>query len=312
MGKFILKILIFLFIAFILSAIYLIYSRFIYRNALGISTSEQITNTFKFAEKSNHQMLIIGSSLLYRGINPDSITFIKSYNASHDNDSYNQFYYKLLRITSKNPSITHIILGVDYFNFSRFTSSRNYIYKNFFPKEYIQDYIDRKEQTNSINKFIEINYSNTFTFLIKQSMKYYSGRAEQRFMKDNGQFIIPFQIAKENQKMSTRENYTPIDIQINYFKKIVDLTKQKKLKLILVFPPVREYILDYPLEKDKIFLDSLWSSSVSENIYFLNYSRDKRFILKDFHDYIHLNTKGADKFSSILNKDIQQILLNDK
>lgn len=78
-----------------MSAIYLFYSRFIYRNALGISTSEQITRTFSSAEKTNYQMLIVGSSLLYRGINPDSITCIKSYNASHDNDSYNQFYYKI-------------------------------------------------------------------------------------------------------------------------------------------------------------------------------------------------------------------------
>ncbi|WP_027076550.1 hypothetical protein [Maribacter antarcticus] len=75
---------------------------------------------------------------------------------------------------------------------------------------------------------------------------------------------------------------------------------------------LRNYILNYPEEETKKKLNDVWlENSNMDDIYFLDYSNNDKFNLKDYYDYIHLNSRGADKFSIILNQDISN-LLKDK
>lgn len=57
----------------------------------------------------------------------------------------------------------------------------------------------------------------------------------------------------------------------------------------------------------KSLLDSLWQKSISSNVHFLDYSKDNRFLLDSYTDYVHLNSKGAELFSKILDNDIKKI-----
>ena len=91
---------------------------------------------FRNAEKRPYDMVFMGNSRIYRGLNPDSFT-TKSYNFAHDNDSYNQIYYKLLFLTAQNKKIQIVLLGVDYFEYSVFSDSRNYEYSKIFNKSYL-------------------------------------------------------------------------------------------------------------------------------------------------------------------------------
>ena len=62
----------------------------------GASTAEQINMSFENAVSEEYNCYFLGNSRIYRDINPDVFTTVKSYNFAHDNDSYNQMYYKLL------------------------------------------------------------------------------------------------------------------------------------------------------------------------------------------------------------------------
>jgi hypothetical protein len=60
----------------------------------GPSTEQQILMSFENAKKGNYDLMALGNSRMYRGIDP-SVFDCSSYNFSHDNDTYNQMYYKL-------------------------------------------------------------------------------------------------------------------------------------------------------------------------------------------------------------------------
>ena len=70
----------------------------------GPSTKQQISTSFRNALKQDYDILILGNSRTYRGINPDLLA-MKCYNFSHDNDSYNQSYYKLLYLIKHHKKI---------------------------------------------------------------------------------------------------------------------------------------------------------------------------------------------------------------
>ncbi|MFN3554335.1 MAG: hypothetical protein ACK4VN_00055 [Bacteroidales bacterium] len=292
-----------------LSYSYIQYSRFILSRTLGISTEKQITIGFERAENITYDMLILGSSLLYRGINPDMFTYPTAYNFAHDNDSYNQFYYKFERIVSENDNVKYLLLGVDYFNFSRLTSTRNHIYKGILNPDYLKDYEEHAGLGRLFNEFLEVHFSNTFMHIFRRSKQYFRGDVkETRLLKENGQYVIPLQFARENQRMVQARSYAPLDIQVRYFVKIIEAAGEKNIPVFLVFPPVRDYILEYPDLRDRQILDSLWAQmALKPHVYLLDYSTDDRFELSDFHDYIHLNTLGADKFSEILGKDLYEL-----
>ena len=59
-----------------------------------ISTQDQLEISFNNVLQKKFDLLMLGNSRIYRGLNPDKFS-IDSYNFSHDNDSYNQLYYKL-------------------------------------------------------------------------------------------------------------------------------------------------------------------------------------------------------------------------
>ncbi|WP_461488949.1 hypothetical protein, partial [Pontibacter sp. HJ8] len=64
------------------------------QSAYGPTTKAQIEQSFENALRKDYDMLILGNSRIYRGINPEKFS-TNAYNFAHDDDSYNQMYYKL-------------------------------------------------------------------------------------------------------------------------------------------------------------------------------------------------------------------------
>ena len=87
-------------------------------------------------------MLFYGKFQNIQGNQPGLFTGVKAYNFSHDNDSYNQMYYKLLFLEKKDKKIDYLVIGTDYFQFSVYGDSRNYIYDRLFGLDYMKDYND--------------------------------------------------------------------------------------------------------------------------------------------------------------------------
>ena len=65
-----------------------------------------------------------------------------TYNFAHDNDSYNQQYFKLVYCIKECPNLKEVVISYDYHSFSNFSNTRNYVYYSYFPKAYRDDYRD--------------------------------------------------------------------------------------------------------------------------------------------------------------------------
>ena len=128
MKKFLQNVVLFLGIISVLIIAYCYLSTYTSTKYYGPNTAQQIKTSFENAVKEDYDCYILGNSRIYRGINPDRLEKVHAYNFAHDNDTYNQMYYKLVYLLKNNSNIDTVILGTDYFQFSFFSNTRNYIY----------------------------------------------------------------------------------------------------------------------------------------------------------------------------------------
>ncbi|MBP1672852.1 MAG: hypothetical protein H6Q25_667 [Bacteroidetes bacterium] len=263
----------------------------------GPSTKRQIDTSFKNAIKRDYEMLILGNSRTYRGINPDFIK-MKCYNFSHDNDSYNQSYYKLDFIIKKHKKIKYLILGMDYFQFSIKSDTRNYVYADFFAKEYLNDY----ENENILKKKIEYYCGNADP---KKLLSLFP-KEKKPVLRKNGQLAM-FGFSKESDKIE--RNIKRLDFQVDYFEKILRLCKNQNIKVIIVTLPTRVNELKSYNEKQLIEFYSFFNKYIdNKNTFYLNYCYHEDFKTFDYADATHLNESGANHFSHLLNQDLMHLI----
>lgn len=264
----------------------------------GPSTEQQIRISFENVLKYEYDTLILGNSRIYRGINPDKLSQ-KAYNFAHDNDNFNQMYYKLKYVEEHDKLPDTLIMGVDYFQFSFLSGSRNYIYNSVMPKEYMKDY--KRDINKEVNTILSTK-QNEFMLRLKSLNKKIDETAKVPYLKENGQYIR-FREAKKNEQAKRNSNRLPI--QEKYFEKILKFCSDNNIKVVMVMPPTRKNeLVNYTQETMDKF-DNYFKSKENEQVFYLNYSKDERFNLEDYQDKTHLNKEGADRFSEILNRDIQ-------
>lgn len=276
---------------------YLPFSLFILPSLLerniGPNVKQQITHSFENALSRDFAILILGNSRLYRGLNPDVFSRT-TYNFAHDNDSFNQAYYKLRYLYTNDKEIEILILGIDYFQFGHLSDSRNYMYGPLLGENYMNDYPTQFEQ---------LNYY--LSLLNPKKVLHIFNKNELAFLKDNGQYIKPGKAKKDNYAIRSAER---IDLQIYYFEKILGFCRKHNIQVILVMPPVRENeIRSYPLGEIKEFNNFL-RPYISDEVRYFNFSTDESFDYTDYTDLTHLNENAANRFSEKLNDSIRLFL----
>ncbi|MBU3178145.1 DUF1574 domain-containing protein [Clostridium estertheticum] len=310
MKKFIIKCLVFgLSIALFLN-IYTKYSTKVMINTIGPSTGQQIDFSFENVVDRDYNLLILGNSRIYRGVNPDKLDY-SAYNFANDEDSFNQCYYKLKYLESNNKHYKYIILGVDYFEFSFLEDERNKFYGKYLGQNYLKDYNSKQNVLEYLNDD-KINgiLNSKFTQTIRPVIKQLSGQKNiiaPNKLKENGQYIVQGE-AKTSDKVTRYSVMLPK--QKMYYDKILLYAKEKSIPIFLVMPPAREnelknYSSDTIEKYNKMFNQAHLDN---KNAYFLNYTNDKNFELKDFIDISHLNKDAADRFTIELNNDIKKRL----
>ncbi len=272
----------------------------------GPSTKQQITHSFKNAISREYELLILGNSKPYRGLNPDQFT-LPTFNFAHDADSYNQMYYKLRFLFERGKSIKYLILGVDYFQFSHKVDKRNYVYSDFLGDDYIRDF------TTGNLLFQKIKYKTKYFIsnmhpknLLLLELKFKNNKP---FLCENGQYL--YHVAHENGIIERDKNR--LDFQIRYFQKIIDLCKSKNIKILIIMPPLRSNELNLytksEIEEFDLFIREYTDNNNNNNILYLNYSTSRDFSSEDFADVTHLNESGANKFSKIVDKDLLNLIV---
>ncbi|PKP46456.1 MAG: hypothetical protein CVT95_06985 [Bacteroidetes bacterium HGW-Bacteroidetes-12] len=297
MKKFLKNIFKFLLPPFIYSIIAMIVMPDLLSIVNGPSTKQQINYSFKNAISKDYELLISGNSRTYRGLNPN-IFSLNTFNFSHDNDSYNQIYYKLNYLLERNKKFNYLILGVDYFQFSFKSDTRNYVYGDLLGNEYMNDFDNSNILLEKVKYLLDnVNPKKLLSLKLKKN---------KPFLRENGQYI-KHGVASEND--SIKRDINLLDFQVSYFKKIINLCKSKNIKVFIVMLPTRQNELDSYTEIELNEFNSFIKENIdNKNEYYLNYSKIKNFTVNDYTDLTHFNESSANRFSRMLDKDLSKLV----
>ncbi len=314
--------------------IMLVFLKFSYistEKILGPNTKHQIENSFRNSTLGSYNIFLIGNSRIYRGVNPDKFK-LKTFNLSYDGDSYLQTYYKLKFLGREKITCKYVILSADYFSFSFLGDNSNSNYYKYLDASYsaichgnmihipkfstikknnqtsswkIYNYMD--EQNEMFNAWMTKNISNS---IIPFFQGLTSSKKERPFQRENGQYVVNSKATSEDYLERNAEIYKPLQL---YLDSILIFCKQHDVEVFLTMLPTRKnelknYSIDFQNRVDTYY----GSFKKNKNVHFLNYKNDLKFTIDDFGDLTHFNEAGADKFSELLNRDIDSINVSRK
>lgn len=306
MKKFITRVLLLMLICTFLIGTYCKAAEFAVKKYIGPTTAEQIHMSFDHAVSDDYNCYFLGNSRIYRNINPDCFPSVHAYNFGHDNDSYNQMYYKLLYLIEHKKPIKYLIIGTAYFQFSFLADTRNYIYSKLFPEEYQQDFGDKSRLDIMLEyyKTIWSNKQNARSACLKFILNK-PAPPNITHQKDNGQFVEP---GTANPDEVIDRNYSVLDIQLDYFRKIIAACEANGIQLYVIMPPLWSGETQLHTDEERKVFDDMIRSELSGTAFagnYINYSEENGLSpYTDFTDITHLNAEASDRFSEYISEKI--------
>ena len=246
----------------------------------------------------NVTTIIAGDSHTQFGINDIFLNGVQ--NISINAESYFYSYYKITEIFKHNPQIDHIILGFSYHNIS----------------SYYDDYIFGKDAQSILLRYIDILSFESLTemnlfsnsdliryilkALISPSIDYsYIGKfveSKEKFDEDSMKTRINNQFFFEKNV----RNFSRINLK--YLKKITKLCGKYNIKFTLINTPLnRKYFDEIP----PLFINTYFEIIQEFDLTLIDFS--ELYLSNDcfLPDGDHLNTFGAEKFTKMLNDEIE-------
>ncbi len=278
----------------IMGTVYALFSYFILPQilvwAFGMNVQNQIDQSFQQANEKDYELLIMGNSKMYCGVNPDEFS-VPAYNFSHNNDTYNQIYYKLLWLEKNNKKFDYLILGTDYFQFGFISDTRNYAYTPYLGEQYAKDYPAVSWNISRVKN--ELEFLKPYKLRTLIDFPY-----AKHDLKRNGQFV---RRGSPGEIMIHKRDSKFLELQTKYFERITSFCKSRGIKLIVCMPPLRhEEIKQYTVKEIQYF-GSFISRYIVGDVVFLDFSNSDNYTSNDFIDMFHLNQDAAVKFSQELN-----------
>lgn len=304
MKKFLLKVICLVFFVSILIYGYWKFSTKVATYYHGLSTEQQIRLSFRNAIKNDYNCYLLGNSRIYRDLNPDKLNNVYAFNFGHDNDNNNQMYYKLLYLLDNGKKIDILIIGTDYFQFSYISDSRNYVYSKLFRDEYNNDYESTEWERFLSEWLTQWSAKRLLWSDIKNYIKRVEPSATLPYQRDNGQWIVEG-VASLND--TVERDHEILDIQYDYYKRIVEVCEQNNIELYVIMPPARDEELASYTQEEMEYIDEKITEGLGER-YTGNYYNCSRLPgLTHYTNYIditHLNEEAADRFSQYVNDKI--------
>ena len=286
---------------------YCIFATYAAQKYHGRTTADQILMSFHNSVAEKYNCYFLGNSRIYRNINPDMFPLVKGYNFAHDNDSYNQMYYKLLYLLNHGENIDYLFVGTDYFQFSFMSDTRNYIYSTLFPREYSADFpngrnwlVQKKEYYKTIWENKQNCLDSCFDYMLNKPEP-----DHVNYQKKNGQYVVEG-MAKGNETID--RDYSVLDMQYEYFKKILYICEQNDIVLYVIMPPLWEGETRSHTDEERKTFDAMIKDTLSGTPYFNNYinysEREGLLPFTDFIDITHLTPEASDHYSRYLHEMI--------
>lgn len=258
------------------------------------------------------KFISLGSSNAYYGISPNEFEF-KGLNLANVSQNANYDLFLLEKSISLCDSLEYVIFPLTYPTFLYDLSEA----KEFWRVTNYNLYFDGKFKQWE-PKFHFITYNTNLKSPLKRIHNFYSNGISELSCDDKGYGIRPDITDYTNfssygplySKWHTEMYDSTAFIEnIKSFHKIVALCKTEKIKLIIPYIPAFK---SYTNNVDSTLLERTKAPVISaakkhNHVYYLDLMNDTRFKMKDFYDPNHLSTKGAKKFSEILNQFMHKI-----
>jgi hypothetical protein len=258
----------------------------------------------------NADVLILGSSRAVKHIAPkiiDTILNVHSYNLGKDGIGFliqNCRFKTYLRNNKRPRYIIHSLDERTLCKVSVLFNSKEYI-------PYLEDTLVRKSTSGCNGSFNKWHYSiplfkynNALPSLIRPLL-WMTGFKEQN---KRYKGYLPEQQTWQP-KVLTKKSLRKIDTEITKeFEAYLMFCKKENINLILVYTP--EYIEGQKVTTNRNELFNLYRQyATTYNLPFFDYSNDSLSYDKSlFYDFIHLNKKGSELFTTKLAHDLKQQL----
>ena len=293
MKRFIIKIVIFTFLSLIIAIVI----EFVVRSA---------PNPYKYKlsliekHKNDVQLLVLGPSTAYNGINP-SYFDKKTLNMALGGQGITIDAFLVNRYLHQMPNLEAIILPIGYATL------------------FMPDVVGFPDGLMSYHVYYEFepdcfSIDNCFEFFHRKSVR---TKLERMIRGETPKFADSLGFHGENWigdleaelavKGMTIEDYSDnqIDKNINALRQIAELSEKANVKLVIISMPFHKSFRDLASSKQWSFTDSVIDNEYNNSLYLNYYSTD--FSDTCYLNATHLNIDGAELFSTMLSHDLDSI-----
>lgn len=279
---------------------------------------KEVKNSYNYKKKNFEktlaecEVLILGNSISFCGIDPDILTY-HSFNLA--NNSQDIYYDQMLygKYLDRLPKLKYVIVPIAFTSLfylldQGIESWRASYYLRFYDIQKRQNQFDLKDI--SLIALYGINFS--IHYLLKpDSLNQVSGISARGWMNSPADSSFNESVMSVEGKRKYQEdvqymNLNKVNANMLYLKTIIERSRNKNVNTILISIPMSRFYSRY-LKQSNYY--SLMQSKIidlrrNSGIKYYNYIYDKRFVDSDFSDVIHLNSTGAKKMSLLLNREL--------
>lgn len=276
------------------------------------------------------EVLALGASSIFHDFNPYYLEK-SGFNAAHLSQSLKYDHFIFNKFIDQMPSLEYVIMGIDYWspfgdieespewwrvkyynihyggNFYRWEGRYNY-------EIYFQDFSTFKRAANGFLTMLGIR-NDTHISTNEKGYGIHYTLANRSADWDNGQFEALRHNALIDEAMSMNNRF---DQNRKYVEDIILQSSRRGVKVLLVNVPLYQTYRDH-LNSDHMIQQKEFCRYFEKNfpnVSYHDFSNDPRFTEGDFYDANHLNEKGTEKFTriidSIINSDTSRLLVESK
>ena len=257
------------------------------------------------------ETLILGSSQVLNAINPD---FFKEKAFNLANTSQSLYYDKALteRYWAQMPQLKTVCIGIAYFSFFAQLEDLDEEWRTFYYDYFWNISCPHTQKLDIRNYSLTALYGNLTT--LKYAFKAWR-IDEAPLLRRNGfmpkdtttEYIIDDKTGYErflvHQKEKTKGRRAEIEEDLTKF---VEKLSQRHIKVVFFSTPLYKTYSQYLNKTDVAENNRIIEALCNQyHLKYWDYSNDSRFLITDFANNDHLNERGAEKFSTIFNKDLR-------
>lgn len=282
----------------------------------------KVPNPYKFKYEwmqknaPNVETLVFGSSHTFYGIRPEYLNG-NAFSLANVSQDFRHDHYLLMYWASKYKHLKTIVYPISFFSwFSKGLEHGS----EWFRCRYYKIYMDCNLYSDWSIYNLELSDFNTFSAKLNKLEhededpgydKYGWGNTYKLSTKKYSEWNDGSE-AKAAVKRHTAKDWDNIEANYNIIKEMAEFCKSRNIQMVLITTPCWHTYYDNLDQKQLTKMYELTHHLQKEyNLPYFDYLKDSRFMADDFYDSNHLSEVGAEKFTKILNENINEIEKSD-